>query len=264
MFDVRGWLATDFLAWILVFTRVSGILIFAPVLGSRNIPMPLKAGFAFLVSLVAFPGVAHAIPWRPDWALYLGSIGFELMVGLAFGLATSMLFSSLQLAGQLVGQQMSIALANVIDPISETEVSIVGEYKFFLGISIYLLLGGHRAFLRSLDGTFQAIPLGGARPTPELVSSLSGLFGDLFALSLQFAFPAVAALFLATLALAFVARTVPQMNVFVIGFPLQVGMGLALLALLLPVTVAGIEEMVEGVTPLLSRMTAQMGGGGGG
>lgn len=257
--DLRGWLATDVLTWILALVRISGLLVFAPFFGSRNIPMQVKAGFALLVSVLLVPALPQGIAWRPDWSLYLGAVGCELLVGIAFGLAAATIFSSLQLAGQLVGQQMSISLANVIDPVSETEVSVVGEYKFFFGISLFLLLGGHRSLLRSLAGSFERVPIGGARPGAGVAEIMGDMFGESFALAVQLSAPVVAALFLATVGLAFVARTMPQMNVFVVGFPLQVGMGLVLMALLLPVTAGVVERMTASVPGILDRLTEAMG-----
>lgn len=243
-----------FEAFTLALFRMSGLFLAAPVLGSRDIPMPVKAGLAGLTALVVFPFV----PWTPaglprDLGPYAAFAAAELAVGLTLGFAVSMFFSAFQLAGQHIGQQMGLGMADVIDPMSDTEVSVIGQFHFFLALLVWTAAGGHRWLLGAVASSFEAVPLGAFRPTPALVDLLVGGFGNLLALSFRIAAPALAALFLSTVALGFVSRAVPQMNVLMLSFPLQIGLGLGVLVWTLP---AGIAFLVPGLSTLAGETAA--------
>lgn len=227
-------LAIDrFETFALVLLRITGLFLAAPFFGSRDFPAIAKIGLGGLTALLVLPAVpAAALPVEPSgFALFVAA---ELAVGLTLGLATTMFFSAFQLAGQHVGQQMGLSMADVVDPFSDTEVTVVGQFQLFLALILWTSAGGHRGLLGAVAESFQAVPLGGFRVTRELVDLMVGAFGSLLTLSFQIAAPALGALFLSTAALGFVARAVPQMNVLLLSFPIQIGLGLGVMLWTLP------------------------------
>ena len=243
----------------LVLFRMSGLFLSAPLFGSRDIPVPVKAGFSALCALVVLPYVPFDPAALPrDLGPYVAFVAAELGVGLTLGFAASLFFSAFQLAGQHVGQQMGLGMADVIDPFSESEVSVIGQIQFFIALFVWSTAGGHRMLLEAVAGSFGQVPLGAFRPTPVLVGLLSDSFGGLLALSFKIAAPALAALFLSTVALGFVARAVPQMNVLLLSFPLQIGLGMGVLVWTLPAAVGFMLTACGGLAGGASRLLAAM------
>ena len=249
-----------FKAFTLVLLRLTGLFVSAPLFSSRDIPPTVKVGLGLVTALVVFPLVpVGELPY--DLGGYAAFAAAELGVGLTLGFASSMFFSAFQLAGQHVGQQMGIAMADVVDPFSEAEVPVVGQFQFFLAVAVYVTIGAHRWLLATVAGSFRTVPLGGFRPTPALVDALVGSFGNILVLSFQIAAPVLVALFLSTVALGFVARAVPQMNVLILSFPLQIGLGLGVMIWTLP-AVAGFALIAcEGMAADLGRVVGMMAHG---
>ena len=225
----------EFKAFTLVLFRMSGLFLSAPLLGNRDIPLQVKIGLAALTAFLIFPSVPHAAEALPrNLGGYVGFAAAELAVGVTVGLAASMLLSAFQLAGQHVGTQMGLSMADIVDPFSDTEVSVVGQFHFFLALAVYVAAGAHRWLLGAVADSFRSVPLGGFRPTEALVQMLVDAFGTILMLSFQITAPVLVALFLSTVALGFVARAVPQMNVLLLSFPIQIGLGLGIFLWTLP------------------------------
>ena len=236
-----------FEALTLVLFRITALFLSAPLFSSRDFPVPLKVGFGLLVSLVIFPLVpAASLP--DNLGGYAGCVAAELGVGLTLGFAATLVFSAFQLSGQHVAQQMGVAMADVVDPFSESEVPVIGQFQFFLALSVYVACGFHRTLLAATAESFRILPLGSFRPTPGLVDHLVGSFGSMLLLSFQIAAPVLVALFLSTVALGFVSRAVPQINVFLLSFPIQIGLGLGMMIWTMPVLVHAALKACEGLS----------------
>lgn len=220
--------------FLLVLCRITGLVMSAPVFGSAALPSPVKAFFALVLAGLFLPlvrGTAGGPPPVEGTALALAA-GAELAVGMILGFAASLLFAGVQLGGQLVDQELGFMMANVLDPLSHEQVSIVAQFKLVLSVVLYLLLDGHHFLLTAIRDSFGAVPLMAGRFSPEVAWRISDtMAGDLFRLAVRIAAPAMATLFLVTVAMALLARTVPEMNLFLLGFPVRIGVGLAVLAL---------------------------------
>ncbi len=236
----------EFILFTLVLVRVTGIMLFAPLFGSSNIPPQVKIGLSVLLSFVVFPMLSVASFSVPTTlASYLLAALGELAVGVVIGFASSLIFTGFQMAGHYVGQQMGTALANVLNPQLGDTVSVVGEFYFFFALIIFILMNGHHFLLSALVSSFGMVPVAGVQFPPAVPAKLSAMFGDIFSIGLRIAAPAVVALFLSSVALGFVARTVPQMNLLIIGFPLRIGLGLALVIVSLPLMAGVCRNLFE-------------------
>jgi flagellar biosynthetic protein FliR len=250
---------SQFKAFTLILFRLTGLFLVAPLFSSRDTPARVKLGLAALTAFLVFPLVPVSLTSLPrDLGGFTGFVLAELGVGITLGFATTLFFSAFQLAGQHIGQQMGLSLADIVDPFSETEVSLIGQFQFFLALAIYVAVGAHRWLLGAVAESFHAVPLGGFRATPQLIQLVSDAFGNLLGLSLQLAAPVLVALFLSTVALGFVARAVPQMNVLILSFPLQIGLGLGVILATLPAFARMILTLCETLTGDLSHLLAAM------
>lgn len=235
---------SDLPLFLLALMRVSGMVFLAPVLGSPSHPAPAKALLSLLLAALFFPLLRESVVAVPPdlWTLGLAAAG-ELAVGLIIGFSAALLFAGVQFAGQIVDQELGIQQSNLLDPLSGETVSVAGQFKIFLALLVFLLINGHHFLLQAVGDSFRSIPPLAFTPTAGTAMALSdGLMSGLFRMAVQIAAPTLVTLFLVTTALAFMARTVPELNIFVLGFALRFAVGLAVLALGVGIFVSGFAE----------------------
>ena len=222
--------AADLPLFLLALTRVSGMVFLAPVFGNPVLPVKVKALLSLLLAVMFFPMLRGPVPaW--DLGGLLLAAGGELAVGMAIGFAASLLFAGVHLAGQIVDQELGLQGANLLDPLTSETVTIAGQFKMILATLVFLLINGHHFLLSAVGDSFRAVPPLAFAPSADAALAFSGLTGGLFRMAVQIAAPTLVTVFLVTVAIAFMARAVPEMNVFVLGFALRLTAGLVVLAL---------------------------------
>lgn len=226
----------QFHIFLLILLRVSALLMVAPIFGHRLFLARAKVGLAFMISLIVFPLVAEQGLQVPEsFFPYAFMMVGEVIMGLILGFVVLLLFIGIQFAGQLAGLQMGFGIVNVIDPQSSEQVSIIGQFLNILAILFVLTIDGHHMILRGLVSSFEVVPLGGGIELKGvLLQKIVTLSSEVFIIALKISTPVLIALFMISVAMGILARTVPQMNVFIVGFPVQLGVGLAVLTASLP------------------------------
>ena len=231
--------------FLLVLLRVGALMVVAPIFGHRHWLARAKVGLALMIAVVLFPMVADQPLDLPTGIFpYAFLMVREVLMGVVLGFTVLLLFVAIQFAGQLAGLQMGFGIVNVIDPQSSNQVSIIGQFLNILAILLLLTLDGHHMILSGLVTSFETIPLGGVSFQDGLMFKLMDLTAQVFIIAVKISAPILMALFLVTAAMGVLARTVPQMNVFLIGFPLQIGVGLAALAIALPLCSVCFERLL--------------------
>jgi flagellar biosynthetic protein FliR len=254
--------AQDLPLFLLVFFRMAGLMVAAPLFGSAVIPPAAKAFLALVLAVLLFPlaGRPGAPPSADLGTLALAAAG-ETAVGLIIGFAAALLFAAAQYGGQLVDQEMGLMMANVVDPISNEMVSVVGQFKMFFSMIVWLLIDGHHFLLQAAAESFATIPpMGASLPDAAALHAADTMMGSLFRVAVQVAAPAAATLFLVTVATAFIARAVPEMNVFVLGFGLRMAVGLVALAVGTELFVRGFSGMSLEHGESVRKLMELMGG----
>jgi len=222
----------DIERFLLVFFRVGGIFIFAPFFASFNIPARVKISFSFAISLLLFLTLRPKMGWRRDVPfLYLALEAlYEMGVGVAIAFVMSLIFTGIKVSGQLIGLKMGFGIANIIAPSSNTQLPIIANLQYLLALMLFLSINGHHLLLLSLSSSFDLIPLYGAKYDTPLLNYIIGLFGDVFVVALKISGPVIITILLTDIALGMLARVMPQMNIFMLGFPLKIAVGLLTLA----------------------------------
>ncbi len=209
----------QFLVFVLVLTRVSGLMTLAPVWGSRVIPLRVRALLAIGISLIVSPLLWSTPVADPGDLLHLALLlGCEFGVGLSLGLAVTIYFSSLELAGQIMGQMSGMTLAEIVSPTFDTNVPVFSEFLNLLMLSVFVVTGGHQYMLEALLQAFQQMPPGTAHLPPSLVAALTEITTYSFTVGLQMAAPMMVALLLALVIMGLIGRTLPQLNILAVGF----------------------------------------------
>lgn len=225
------------LTFLLAFTRITAMMGLLPIFSSRNIPVQLKAGFSFLLAIALFPFVQIDLEstFRFNIPLFIFMMIKEVFIGITIGFAASLLFAAVQFAGRLIDRQMGFALVQVVDPFTDAASTVTGQLKIIIFSIIFLLINGHYFLVLAVQKSFDVIPIFQAHlPTGKMASFLSNMVADIFVLAIRLAAPVFTVLILTSIALGVVARTVPQINIFFVGLPLKIGIGVLTLAIVLP------------------------------
>jgi flagellar biosynthetic protein FliR len=215
--------------------RVSGFFIIAPFFGHRAVPGSIKIPIALTLAFAVGPLVTGIGPVRPEslWQIGGWAVG-ELVIGGIIGFGFAALFWAIRMAGDIVGLQMGFAIVNVIDPNSSNQVSLIGEFKYILALLILLVIDGHHLMITALVDTYHLIPIGTAHFGDDAFNQIIRLTATIFVTAVKIGAPIMITLLLTDVALGIVARTVPQMNIFIVGFPLKIGIGFLILGASLP------------------------------
>jgi flagellar biosynthetic protein FliR len=218
-------------AFMLVLFRVGGLMFSAPMFGSNVIPIRIKAFFSIAIAIMVFPIVMPDLITELSLGMALIGILGELMIGLMLGFSLTLIFTGVQLGGQIIGQQAGIGLAEVFNPVLDSESTGISQIYFFVAFLIFLAVGGHHALVRAMLDSFATIPVMAYTFDATPVELISTLAKSAYGLSLQVAGPILIALFLTTLSLGFISRTVPQLNILAVGFTIRVMVALFVTAM---------------------------------
>jgi flagellar biosynthesis protein FliR len=228
--------------------RTGGLMMTVPVFGHVTIPRIMRVWFVILTALMILPSSIMADIQPPSTVLHLMLVILsEIAVGILMGFAVIIVFSAVQFAGHIIGLQMGLAVANIIDPMGAGQISIIGEFYYLLSLLIFLLINGHHFLIEALAQCFKLVPLGAAVFGPNIEELFINLTLMMFVSGIKFAAPVIITLFIMNSVLGIVARTVPQMNVFVVGFPLAIGAGLALIGLSFPFFASALNNAFNGL-----------------
>jgi flagellar biosynthetic protein FliR len=235
-------------AFFLIFCRVGTILLIAPIFGNRSVPVQVRVAFSLLVSLVLLPVVAAGVTALPDaLPAFVTLAAREVFIGAVVGFGVLVVFNALQAAGNIIGLQMGFSLANVINPVTADHGSLIDQFYGLLAALIFLTMNGHHVLLVGIERTFELVPLDRLDAGLPTATVLLGWGREIFAVASRISLPVVAALLLADIALAVIARSVPQLNVFVVGMPAKVVAGFGMLIVTLPVVLVIMSRTFAGL-----------------
>src|SRR5690606_16699308 len=222
--------------FLLVFCRITAFFLTVPVFSMRGVPAQCKIGIAFFVTLFTFMTLDVTVI-QID-AIYILTILREVLIGILLGFVAYLFFTVTQIAGSFVDMQMGFGIANVIDPMTGAQSPILGNFKFFVAMLMFLAIDGHHYLLTGIMNSYRWVPLDNAFFSKIAEGGISSFLVEslstMFVLAFQLSAPLIAALFLVDIALGMLARSAPQFNVFVIGLPLKIMVGFVVLLVMVP------------------------------
>jgi flagellar biosynthesis protein FliR len=219
MASLELFLASRFVIFTLVLGRIGGMIVIAPIFGTLAMPRQVRAFLAVAIALLVTPVYLNTtLPPITDLANYLRLMASEVAIGLLLGLGVTIMFSGIQVAGQIVSQMSGMSLADVFDPSFDESISMFTQLFHFLTMAVFVAIGGHRMMVEAVLETFAWAPPGHAALGDTFVESLTNLMTQSFALGIHAAAPLIVALFLSTIVLGLVGRTLPQINIIAVGF----------------------------------------------
>lgn len=248
----------------LVLSRVAGLFSAIPVFSGRALPTRIKTVVVVMITLCCYPALQITPPSEIRYdAISLGLLIFrEVMIGLTLSFITRIIFSAVEFSGQIIGMQMGLTISSIIDPSFGNQTQIMSVLQSLLATLLFLSLNIHHVFINTIVDSFRVIPLGNWHLTPDILSFLIKGTADILILGIRIAAPVMVALLLTSVVLGIMARAFPQMNIFMVSMPLNIGLGLIVLGLtvtiffhVLQVAFGTITEQ----TDLLFRLMAKGG-----
>lgn len=248
MKDILGISTLQITSFLLIFLRLFAIASIFQPFGTRIIPNSVRLLLAISISLVLVQ--LYSLKELPETNTLIILGIKEIIIGLVIGLLSNIIFYMLQLAGQIIDFQIGLSLANIVNPAFEIQSSPIGDLFFILGIFIFLVSGGYLQIIEAIGYSFNLVPVGEVILNNHIFIESFKLLGNfVLQVALRFTAPIITTMLLVDVIIGIIARTVPQINIFIIGLPLKTG--LAFLALL--ILIGNIPDLINRELPYLIR-----------
>lgn len=226
-----------FPVFLLMFCRITSFFIVAPLISSRNVPTRFKVGLATIVAILVYLSFGTNQTAAFDGS-YVLLIVREILIGLMLGYVANLILIAIQIAGAILDIQIGFGMATVFDPTTGIVTPLTGQFKYMIAMLLFLAMNGHHRLLDAIVYSYSWVPIDNRLFAEISNGNLMEFFLKAFAAAMVIAFqmaaPIVVALFLTDVGLGFLAKTAPQFNIFVIGIPIKIIVGLLLLLLLMP------------------------------
>jgi len=217
---------------VLLFARVGGLVLVAPVFSTKAVPATVKLAITVLITLLLHPiGLAQAGGVTPQ--VTPETFIVETLIGFGLGLGAALLVGAASVAGDVIGMQIGLSGASILDPINNSSENVLGTFGNLFAVTLLLAVDAHLVMVDAVGKSMSVIPLGHGVHAAGVLAMVKG-GSVLFGLGLQFAAPVVAAVLVANTALAILSRAAPQLNLLSVAFPVQIGVGLMALAASIP------------------------------
>ena len=235
------------------FLRVLAVFTAAPIFSSRAFPLRTRIGLAFLIAYAAQPSLPNQAVVSIDGPQALGAVVQQVGIGLAIGFTVRLVFAAFELAGQVVGFQMGLGFAAFFDPSTSAQSSAMGRFYANMAALLFIVLNGHLLVLMAVVHSFTAFPVDQNFLQALVAMKLQDLGANLFASAFWISLPVVAMLMFANLALGIISRVAPQMNIYAIGFPVTLAVGLIAVAATLPMLEQPFAALLQQMMDIFAR-----------
>jgi flagellar biosynthetic protein FliR len=218
----------------LVLARVSPLFVLAPLFSSKMVPARVKGIVAVGLSIGLTPLAVHGQTIPTDPMAVAGMLVVQVLVGLAFAFAVGMVVTAIEAAGSLTDMVAGFSFGAVIDPINGNQGGTMANLYSLVGLAMFIAIGGDAWTLHGLQKTFELVPLTKAPQIASLTSGVEQAFATIFVSAVEVAAPVILALMITDVAFGMIAKVVPQVNIFGVGFPMKVGVAMLIVAASLP------------------------------
>lgn len=244
---------------LLMFARLTAFLSVAPIFGHFAVPVQLRtllAGFTTVAFLIAGIGSDTTVP--EPFGIFLLLMVKEVGFGLLVGFLATLVFSGIGMAAQLIGLQSAFGFTSVVDPLSRERGTIIDQLYLLLAALVFLAVDGHHALIRAIHRSYELVPIGNfvLQTGPDgdmLLNQIIDTTSAMFEITLRISLPILVPLFITDLAMAIIARTMPQMPVFLIGAPAKILIALTLLVVTLPALLASMTRVFTQVLTMIMQ-----------
>jgi flagellar biosynthetic protein FliR len=246
---------SQLVGFLLVLTRLAPLFLFAPMFSSKMVPMRVRGIVAVALAIGLSP-LALAGQTTPTDAMEIaGLLVKELLVGLAFAFVVGILFAALSVAGTIVDTLIGFSFGAMVDPITGNQGTVLSQTYALMGVMVFIAINGDAMLIQGFAKTFELVPLLDSPAMGKMVEGTVGAFTGIFAAAVQICAPVLLALVLTDIAFGLVTKVVPQLNVFSMGLPTKVVVGIIIMAASLPFVAGYVaDEMQTSVETALGSL----------
>lgn len=234
------WLAT----LLFPLTRILSMIASSPILGNKQIPVRVKIGLSILIAIIIAPTIGEMPPVTVGSPQGLLIMIQQIIIGVAMGFTMRLIFTAVEMAGELAGLQMGLGFASFYDPVNAAHSPIVAQWLGMVAALAFLSINGHLYILSALAESFRTLPVGGMISSQGF-HEVARWGGSIFAYALQISLPILAALLITNIALGILTRAAPQLNLFAIGFPITLAIGFLVLMLSMPHFIPMLDRLTQ-------------------
>ena len=232
-------------AFLLVLSRTSGVFLISPFFGAMNVSYRIRATTAVAMAVLIFPLIvkAQVVSAPANIFMFAGTVVQEMFVGWLIGFVAFVAMSAINMSGKIMDMQVGFSVATVMDPTSGQQQPLIGSFLYYLAIIYFLVSNGHHMIIAALFESFQRIPLDSVVWNPSIAEFMINLTNGVFLVGMKIAMPVTFAILITNVGMGILARTMPQMNIFVVGIPMHLLIGTFMLSMLLPFYILFLDVM---------------------
>lgn len=243
-FSFLNLISYNILPFGMVVTRVATIFFSIPVFNARRIPNSIKLFFSLSFTLLIFPIVGISLDiMKLNYFEIFSFLISEFIIGLIIGFVITAVFSAIQMAGRIIDINNGFGFSQIVDPVSNINATLTSNFFGLIAMTIFFIMGGHNLLIGAIVKSYEMLPPGRVEFKPEVIEILIRSFGNILVIGLKIAAPVAASLILTEVALAVMARVIPQIPIFIVGFPLKILVSLVILALIMINTVPYLQSL---------------------
>ncbi len=248
-------LTDSLVIWLLIFSRLGAMLILIPLFGASNVPNQVKVLFTGLLALVFFITGQYTLGIEvSDFASVGMGIIAEIINGLALGFVVVLIMNAIYIAGHLIDMDMGFAMVNVMSAQDDSEIPITANLYYLMMMVLFMVTNSHHRLIEAFSRSLDFVPLGTFRFNPVHLNSYLALTKETFIIGFQIALPIIATILVANMILGMLTKAMPGMNVFEIGMPFKILIGLSVLLITFPITVDMFIVMIERMLTYLEQV----------
>lgn len=247
--------------FLLVLVRITGMFFLSPIFGRRNIPNYFKIGFCFIFSVIT----ANSIT-MPDLTQYVSLTAYviliakELLIGLMMGFISYMLFSSIYIAGQLIDMRIGFGMVSMFDPITNVQIPITADFYVIIATVMMLITDSHHLLIQAIVDSYDILPIGEAIFGGAVIEQTFKLFTSVFELGFRIAAPITVSILITDLSLGIISKSMPQMNVFMLGMPIKIILGLIIIFITIGAFKGIVNVIIQGTYEEIYKLLRQAKG----
>lgn len=246
---------TEVLGFLLVLSRVGGLFVLAPVFSAAMIPMRIKLTLAMGISLALMPIAVHGQTVPMDVGAFSLLLLKEIGVGLVFAFPMALAGAAVQAGASVLDTLVGFSFSSILDPVNNQQTAILGQFYTLFAVMVLLMSGGDHIMIEGLGASYRALPITAYPHIGALTAGALGAFAQVWTIGLEIAAPALVALVITDAAIGLISRAVPQMNVFVVGMPAKILVGMTVIAATLPFVSNQIQgALVQSVTQAVQTL----------
>jgi len=252
-------LTSHFMIFLFIFIRVTAVFVTAPLFSNKAFPSMAKIALALVISYLIFTFInKDSIQLEITLSFIFTNVIKEILTGVILGFSVALVFFAISFAGTIIGFDIGMAMAQVLNPTEETNNNVLGEYLYILAILILILINGHHYIIRSITYSFTIVPIGMYSLNTEVFDFIVKMGASVFVLAVKIASPILVSFFLVHLAEGIMARVIPQMQVFFVTYPLKIGLGIVMLMVTIPLYVYLIKNLLHSYEDKLYQLIQTM------